>query len=384
MNLQIIILMNHIMKKSRIESRAYKENLDHALSELKMDRDFVQNIITKEGYSSIDKSVAIGSVSDLRFLENKFSCHYNLDKFNDVARSKQHIVTGFGPTNAPTGGTLSMILRAIFFERETGIDSTIVISNLGAFNSRNIALDKIGYLTERFIKFIRFLGFNGELRTHNDFNLLVASSLTSKVLTVKDFLKDEEATTELYKKLGIQGKDFPTFIDANFTVADIVLPCILKKKERILVFVGIEEYYFPKLANFVIQRLSKNYQKQFVPENALVAASFGRIIEGLNSFPKMSKSVPWSSINLDDSVEELERKILNCDPKDEKIILQMINLVSDWSFKKINKANVAFQGKNNDWLKIKNDYLEYFIGLKDAWESTEDEKYKFKTDLLFK
>lgn len=384
----VVILMKHIMKKPKklilSKTQIPKEKLDHALKEARMDRDFVQNIILKEGYSTINKSVAIGSVSDFNFLKNKFSCHYNLDKFNDVPKSKQHFVTGFGPTNAPTGGTLSMILRAIFFERETGIDSTIIISNLGAFNSRNIALDKIGYLTERFIKFIRSLGFKGELRTHNNFNLLVASSLTSKVLTVKDFLENEEVTTNLYKNLGIQGKDFPTFVDANFTVADILLPCILEKKERILVFVGIEEYYFPKLANLVIQRFNRDYQKQFVPENVLVTAAFGHLIEGLNGFPKMSKSIPESSINLDDSTEELKRKILECNPKDEKIILQMINLVSDWDLKKINRANIAFENKTNDWLKFKKDYLEYFIGLKAAWEKTEDKKYKFKVDSLFK
>jgi tryptophanyl-tRNA synthetase len=375
------------MKKSKKyilpKVQVSKENLDHALKEAKMDRDFVRNIIVKEGYSPINKSVAIGAVSDLNFLKNKFSCHYNLDKFNDVAKSKQHLITGFGPTNAPTGGTLSMILRAIFFERETGVDSTIIISNLGAYNSRNITLDKIEYLTKRFIKFIRSLGFNGELRTHNDFNLLVASSLTSKALTVKDFLENEEAIANLYKKLGVQGKDFPTFIDVNFTVADILLPCILEKKERVLVFVGIEEHYFPKLANLVIQRFNKNYPKQFVPENALISAVFGHLIEGLNGFPKMSKSIPESSINLDDSTEELERKILECDQKDEKIILQMINLVSDWDLQKINKANVVFQSKSKDWHKIKRDYLEYFISLKDAWEKTENKEYKFKVDSLF-
>jgi tryptophanyl-tRNA synthetase len=380
--------MKRIMKKSKKyilpKAQISKENLDHASKEAKMDRDFVQNIITKEGYSPISKSVDIGAVSDLNFLKSKFSCHYNLDKFNDVAKSKQHFVTGFGPTNPPTGGTLSMILRAIFFERETGIDSTIIISNLGAFNSRNIALDKIGYLTERFIKFIRYVGFKGELRTHNNFNLLVASSLTSKVLTTKDFLENEEATIDLYKKLGIQGKDFPTFVDANFTVADILLPCILEKKERILVFVGIEEYYFPKLANLVIQRFNKNYQKQFVPENALVTATFGHLIGGLKGFPKMSKSIPESSINLDDPTEKLEQKILECDPKDEKIILQMINLVSDWDLKKINKANAAFQSKSKDWSKFKSDYFKYFISLKDAWEKTENKEYKFKVDSLFK
>lgn len=370
----------HILSKVQIP----KENLNHALKEIGMSQDFVQNIILKEGYSPINKSIAIGSVSEFTFLKNKFSCHYNLDKFNDVSKLKQHFITGFGPTNAPTGGTLSMILRAIFFERETGIDSTIIISNLGAYNSRNITLDKIEYLTERFIKFIRSLGFKGELRTHNNFNLLVASSLTSKVLAVKDFLENEEATTNLYKKLGIQGKDFPTFVDANFTVADILLPCILEKKERILVFVGIEEYYFPKLANLAIQRFNKDYQKQFVPENALVTAVFGHLVGGLNGFPKMSKSIPESSINLDDSADELERKILQCDPKDEKIILQMINLVSDWDLKKINRANTSFENQTKDWLKFKRDYLEYFIGLKDAWEKTENKKYKFKVDSLFK
>lgn len=369
----------HILFNAKIST----ENLDHALKEVKMGQSFAKNIILKEGYSTINKFVAIGPISDYKFLKNKFSCHYNLNKFNDVPKSKQHIVTGFGPTNAPTAGTLSIILRTVFFEKKTGIDSTIVISNLGAFNSRNIPLNKIEYLTERFIKFIRYLGFQGELRTHNNFNLLLASSLTSKILTVKDFLENEEATTNLYKRLGLQGKDFPTFIDANFTVADILVPCILQKKERILVFVGIEEYYFPKLANLVIQRFNKDYRNQFIPQNSLVTAVFGHLIEGLNSFPKMSKSIPESSINLDDSSQELEQKILKCNPKDEKIILQMINLVSDWDFEKIIKANKAFKKGGYEWLKFKKDYLEYFLSLKKLWEKTENEKYKFRLDSLF-
>lgn len=361
-----------------------KDHTDHAEKEIKMDRSFVQDIILREGYSPIEEPISIGLISNSTFLKNKFSCHYSLDKFDEVSKNKQHLITGFGPTNAPTGGTLSMILRAIFFERETGIDSTIIISNLGAFNSRNIKLEKIDYLTGRFIKFIRALGYKGELRTHNNFNLLVASSLTSKVLTIKDLLENKEVTTDLYKKLGIQGKDFPTFVDANFTVADILLPSILKKKERILVFVGIEEYYFPKLANVVLQRFNKYHKTQFAPQNTIVSSVFGHLIEGLNGFPKMSKSIPESSINLDDSRNDLERKILKCDPKDEKIILQMINLVSDWDLKKIDNANEAFKEKTAAWDEFKKDYLDYFVELKKLWEGTANPKYKFRTDSLFR
>ncbi len=366
------------------ENKAMQTNTDHALKEIAMDRSFVQSIMTKEGYSSIRKGISLGPISNTNFLQNKFSCHYGLNKFNEVPKEKQHLVTGFGPTNAPTGGTLSMILRAIFFEKETGIDSTIIVSNLGAFNSRNINIEKIDYLTKRFIKFIRSLGYNGELRTHNNFNLLVASSLTSKALTIKDFLKSEEITTKLYKRLGIQGKDFPTFIDANFTVADILLPSILKKKERILVFVGIEEYYFPKLANLVLQKFNKYYFNRFTPNNTLISSAFGHLIEGLNGFPKMSKSIPESSINLDDSKDDIAKKILRCEPKDEKIILQMINLVSDWNLKKIGNANKAFKEDRTKWIKFKKDYLNYFLKLKKAWENTANPEYKFNVNSLFK
>lgn len=361
-----------------------KENIDHAAKEIKMDINFVDEIIKKENYLEINDCLSIGNISDQSFLKEKFSCHYNLEKFNDVDISKQHFITGFGPTNAPTGGTLSIILRALFFERETGISSTIIISNLGAFNSRNISLEKIDCLTERFIKFIRLLGYKGELRTHNNFNLLVTSGLIAKVLNIKDFVENEEVLNDLYKSLGIQGEDFSTFVDENYTVADIILPCILESKERILVFVGIEEYYFPKLANIVLERLKIKYPQIFVKDNALVMSVFGQLISGLNGFPKMSKSIKESSINLDDTEEIIERKIMNCLPEDEKIILQMINLVSDWDIEKLKLANEFFEKKGPKWIEIKKEYLLYFIKLKRLWESTEDKKYKFDIKNFFK
>ena len=161
------------------------------------------------------------------------------------------------------------------------------------------------------------------------------------------------------------------------------MPVILKKKERILVFVGIEEYYFPKLANVVLQRFDKNYPEQFTPKNAVVSAIFGHLIEGLNGFPKMSKSIPESSINLDDSYKDLKAKILDCSPADEKIILQMISLVSDWESQKINSALEAFKEKGNNWVDFKKEYLEYFANLKKVWGTAADKNYHFNVRSLF-
>jgi len=362
-----------------------KQNNDnHAKKEALMGEDFVYKIMKQEGYKEITENENISKVKNTDFLKNKFSCHYDLEEFNKFKPDDQHMITGFGPTNAPTGGTLSMILRAIFFERETGVDSTIIISNLGAFNSRNIPIEKIDYLTQRFIKFIRLLGFKGDVRTHNNLDMLVSSGLISKVLKIKDFVENEEATTDLYKSLGLQGDDFSTFVDESYTVSDILLPCILNKKKRVLVFVGIEEYYFPKLANLVLSRFKNKYPDQFVDKESYVSAVFGQLISGLNGYPKMSKSIKDSSINLDDNEEGLKEKIINCKKEDDEIILQMINLVSDWEIDKLNLVNNSFKKMDNDWLRAKEEYYKYFLDIKKKWDQTEIIDYKFDVKNLFK
>jgi len=355
-----------------------QEMIDHAKKEVVMDEAFVSSIMKSEGYKSLEEgNFSIGNVSDEDFFRNKFSCQWQLDVFNEVPKNKCHLVTGFGPTNSPTGGTLSIILRALFFDKYAKIDSTIIISNLGAFNSRNIGIDKIQQITPRFFEFLRLLGYKGEVRTHDDRDMLVVSAFTSKVTQLNDFIKNQEATAKLYQKLGIQGNDFGTYLDMNFTVADIVVPFIKERKERVLVFVGIEEYYFPKLAEIVTDRLQNKYGTLFTENNIKVSAIFGKLINGLNGYPKMSKSIPDSSINLDDSDDVIKKKIMECDPEDEKVILQMIQLVSDWEVSKVNKAKQSFEENSPEWNKMKTEYLKYYLNIKRLWEKTRPKKKVF-------
>lgn len=355
-----------------------QEMIDHAKKEVIMDEAFVSSIMKSEGYKSFEEgNFSIGNVSNEDFFRNKFSCQWQLDAFNRVPKNKCHLVTGFGPTNSPTGGTLSIILRALFFDKYADIDSTIIISNLGAFNSRNIGIDKIQQITPRFFEFLRLLGYKGEVRTHDDRDMLVVSAFTSKVTQLNDFVKNQEATAKLYQKMGIQGDDFGTYLDMNFTVADIVVPLIKERKERVLVFVGIEEYYFPKLAETVIDRLQKKYGTLFTENNTKVSAIFGKLINGLNGYPKMSKSIPNSSINLDDSEAVIKKKIMECNPEDEKVILQMIQLVSDWEVSKVNKAKKSLEENSIEWKKMKTEYLEYYLYIKSLWEKTKPKKQVF-------
>jgi len=352
----------------------------HPKRELKMDNTFVQGIINKEGYSVINKDLS--ESLNAEFLNGLFYGAVNLDAFNEVPSDDRHIVTGFGPTNSPTGGTLSMILRTLMLERELGTKSTIVISNLGAFNSRNIDIAKIGYYTCRYIGFIKSLGFKGEVRTHVSRNLQVASSITAKVLELKDFNDNQEITTELYKSLKIQGRDFSTLIDTNFTIADILLPVLSEGKSRVIVCSGIEEHYFPKLANLVLRRLDQQFPNIFCPNNAQVSALFGRLIRGLNGYPKMSKSIPSSSINLDDSRHILREKILSCREDDEGIILQMMKLVSGYSPAEVLSVQRAFNDGGEKWKLAKEEYSNYLLNIKNKWDET-DIDYTFNAQDMF-
>lgn len=349
----------------------HRDNLDDlniAKIESKIDGKFINDIILKEGYIKDFNGLNMGKYIDKSFLRDRFYCHTKLREYFEIKNNRKHIVTGFGPTNAPTAGTLSIILKAILFSK-SGIDTTIVISDLGAFNSRNVEMDKLLYLSEHFKNFIKKLGFIGEVRTHDDFKLLRTAAVTSKNLSIEDFINNSEMTTKLYKLLGLQGEDFATLFDLNLCVADILLPILEKKKQAVLVLAGIEEHFLPKIASLIIERFIKNHGS-FVNGDEFVASIFSKVLSGFNGYPKMSKSIPDSSISLENTEKEIRDKILNCKKKDEIIILQMIMQASDWNDEKIKKSKRAYKMCEKNWGAIKEEYLVYFLNVKKIWDST--------------
>lgn len=54
-------------------------------------------------------------------LNLKYLCSDNLDKISNVDIKDLALVTGFGPTNSPTAGTLSMIFRIIEMQKNRNI-----------------------------------------------------------------------------------------------------------------------------------------------------------------------------------------------------------------------------------------------------------------------
>ena len=301
------------------------------------------------------------------------------------------LVTGFGPTNPPTAGTLSSIFKILEMQRETGIYTHIIISELSALNSRQKPLDELFKYTNQFINFINKLGFdekNGEIRTHNFLDHSRTFSIISSVFRISDFA-DGEATDEMYKRLNILGNDYSTIVSQVYTVADIVLPIIRDKKKGVIVTAGLEEHLYPYLAKVCIERLKKKSGgvSNLIDKNAKIGALYGKLIGGLFPYVKMSKSIKESSINLGDTKEELFKKIVECGKRNEEVILQMIILASNWNYNEIENAKIAFEKRANDysnWLLYKKKYYNFFLDIKKLWDDSKDNKIINTYDELFK
>lgn len=363
----------------------------YALKDLEYSVKKIDSIIDEHNYKRLPDNVDVLGYGINGELNDKYICYDGIKELSNYSKSELALVTGFGPTNPPTAGTLSSIFKILEMQRETGIYTHIIISELSALNSRQKPLDELFDYTNQFINFIKKLGFdetNGEIRTHNFLDHSRTFSIISSVFKVSDFA-DGEATDEMYKRLNLLGNDYSTMVSQVYTVADIVLPIIRDKKKGVIVTAGLEEHLYPFLARVAIERLKKKSGglNSLVDKDAKIGALYGKLISGLFPYVKMSKSIKESSINLGDTSEELYEKIVECGKRNESVILQMMILASNWDYNEIENAKEAFNNRENDyitWLNIKKKYYKFFVEIKKLWDDSGENRTINTYDELFK
>jgi tryptophanyl-tRNA synthetase len=281
------------------------------------------------------------------------------------------VVTGFGPTNAPTAGSLSVMLGIVELQKALTCPVTVVISELGAWNSRNVPWVNLTAVRDQMMAFLRMLGFDettGTLRSHLDFDNLARAGKIARFLSRDDFLNHRESLLELYDSHGLLGSEVGIVVDSLYTVADILGPAE-DGASRILMVSGLEEAYFTELARLVLHRqgaagdLSLGWQ-------ATIGALYFRVLEGLAGYPKMSKSIPDSAIHVGMSPDELAARIRTEDPASQAPLLSAIQLGSGWTAEQITAAEDAYAHRGDDparWRAVQRDYLETFLDFAERW-----------------
>ena len=370
-----------LAKKENKSVDEVRSNYKYALKDLEYTINQINSIIDKNNYKRFPYDIDIYGYGKNKELENKYICSDQIKELKDIKKEDMAIVTGFGPTNSPTAGTLSSIFKVLELQRETGIYTHIVISELSALNSRQKPLDELFSYTKQFITFIKKLGFdesNGEIRSNNDLDFLRTYSIVASVFKVEDF-SEGEATDDMYKRMNLLGNDYSTMVSQGYTVADIIVPFIRDKKKAVIVPAGLEEHLYPYLARVAIERMKNKTGgvEKLIDKDAKVGALYGKLISGLFPYVKMSKSIKESSINLGDTDEEIYNKIVECGNRNEEVILQMMNLASNWKYDKLQEAEKAFNNRNNDydsWLQFKKEYCEFFKNVKKLWDESAPQK----------
>jgi hypothetical protein len=246
-------------------------------------------------------------------------------------RDPVSVVTGFGPTNAPTAGTLSVMLGVVELQRQLRAPTTVVVSDLGAWNSRNIAWSTVTEIRDQMFAFLFALGLDRDatdLRSHLDHENLVRAGRIARYLSAADFRQHREGMLELYADHGLLGSEVGVLVDSLYTVADVLGP-FDRGAGQVLMVAGMEEAYFTDLARLVLDRQAGAGQLGLGWDGTIGALYF-RVLEGLAWYPKMSKSIPASGIHLNMTADEVTERVMSDDAANQRAVLSAIELSSGW------------------------------------------------------
>lgn len=378
-----------LAKKHKVSIEEMKKDIELDIKELNETNKGIEHDIERNNYIRFPNNLNIFGYGKDNELNNKYLC-YTSNIGNILKKGKDNIaiVSGFGATNPPTAGTLSMLLKLIELQSKTGIYTYLIINDLGTINARNININKALDLTEQYKRFVVKMGFdikNGEIRTHNNLDHARTFSLISRVIKLSDFAQNGEVTDDTYERLKLKGNDFSVMIDHTYTAADVLLPILKDHKSGIIVSCGLEEYYHANIGRIALENLMKDESiRELIPNEVEIGAIYGKLVNGFFPYFKQSKSIPNASVHLGNTKNEIYDKIINSFERDQNIILQMIKLASNFSDSEILKAEKAFENRNNDslrWMEYKKKYYEYFNEIKKIWDSCKVENKSIKEKL---
>ncbi len=351
---------------------------------VKYSREYYEKLMRDNNYDPIyfgEINFGLGRLSS-KSIQMRWLCHHNADKFSSLERTnpeKSIVTTGIGLSGPPHIGTLSQILKAIMLQR-AGLNVQFVLGDLDAYNGKSHSLKSVKKLASRYKNFIVSLGFDvshGILRDQFDaLDVLRTSYLLGKFMDDEMFLRAEEDLHSLYEKegkvdaymtfrrklsLALMTADFFDLVRIGFT--------------NILIMLGVDEHQYVRFAWEVWENLAQDPElHDYNPEN--IGGIYSSLIKGFNGYPKMSKSFPNSSINLEMPAAVIEQRIMeeegDYDIPEDNVVYQMMAVASDYDDKLLDHIYKACKKHSNIWRGYKKQYVKVLLNYRNLWEKSKD------------
>lgn len=334
-----------------------------------------QEIRDNCGYNSVD--FAIDNLPS-SYLRHKFAAVDGTDAVANALDDSTIVTTGVGMTGPPHLGTLGQILTAIQLQ-ELGIDVQLVLADLEVYHGGG-DLESVTTLADRYQNFISELGFDtdsGYLRTQEEsVDVMHSAQLLARYFDSEDgaYFPDlkptewEQAVSDAYD--GIDPEDDitgPTSEAAGkhsivLHLTDFVHPLMKLDYNQVVIMLGIDEHGLTVgTRNFLAD----------TNVDGTVAGLHTRMIPGSGEYPKMSKSLPDSVIDVTMDREAIRTRIVEFedeyDDPSESSVFQMMALASTYSPQKFDELHDWCAEGDERWERARSEYADHVADLAEKW-----------------
>ncbi len=331
---------------------------------IKFDNEYYKKIIKKYKYDEIKPFLNINMFD----VKKNWICSYNLDGFISGIKRKEKclIIMGLGINGIPHLGTVSQILKAIYLQK-CGFEVQMILGDLDVYGARSTSLDKIDCLLSKYKRFIVSLGFDekkGKIRNQYDaLEILRTSFILSSVIRDQDFVEIEEEINELYKTERVyQGMDFNVKQAISLMFADFIHPGFMDEYKHVMIISGIDEHGYVWKADEIRKRMNIDMT---------ISGLYSKMLRGINDYPKMSKSIVKSNIDLSISKNDLKEILLfeqfNYDDYNNSFVYQLMTNVSFYDENYLKKLKEDCINKNEKWTEDVKKYVDDLYKICNLW-----------------
>lgn len=335
-------------------------------------RDIRQNC----GYDPIDFELGDLPASHL---SHKFAAVDGRETVANATDDATIVTTGVGMTGPPHLGTLGQILTAIELQ-EQGVDVQLVVADLEVYHGGG-DLERVTGLAERYRDFILDLGFDtdrGRLRTQEEsHDVMHSGHLLARYYDPGDdgYFPDneptewEQAVSDMYDRIDPEDDVTGPTSDAAGThsivlhLTDFLHPLLKQDYEQVVVMLGIDEHG--------LTVGTRNFLRD-TDLDGTVAGLHTRMIPGTGEYPKMSKSIPDSVVDVTMDRETIRRRIVSFDDEydrpAESAVFQTMALASTYSPGKLEAMRERCAEGGETWERARAEYADHVADLAEKWE----------------
>lgn len=321
-------------------------------------------------FEGFTKSIQNFTAADL---QRVFLCHTGLYEFDAAPNDQKVITTGLGLSGAPHIGTLSQIYRLSLLKK-SGYNVQLVLGDLDAYNGKNVSMERVNELAEKYENFIKRSGLLDASdttivrRQFDATRVLRTSYLLGRFVDDSDFADANEHIHEFYAKHGKVDTDmsYRRKLSLMLMLADFF--DVGQTYPNVLVMLGVDEHQYVRVGQNLSHKVDCK-ESGLSPVN--IASIYTPIINGLDGYPKMSKSFPGSGIDLSMAPDAIRTKILS-QPKSEDgvihdTVFQMVCAIGLGEPVSLDEVEKAFE-HDDEWMRVKQKLADHIVHYAELWQ----------------